>query len=142
MKKFVLLSFFVFLGLIAFGQQADAIVGKWLNSSKEAHIQIYKKNNKYFGKLAWLKEPNDDDGKPKKDVNNPSRDLRNSSLLGLEILRNFQFVDGVWEDGTIYDPRTGKTYSCKITLSGNKLNVRGFVGISLIGKTDVWTRIN
>lgn len=142
MKKFVLLSFFVFLGLIAFGQQADAIVGKWLNSSKEAHIQIYKKNNKYFGKLAWLKEPNDDDGKPKKDVNNPSRDLRNSSLLGLEILKNFQFVDGVWEDGTIYDPRTGKTYSCKITLSGNKLNVRGFVGISLIGKTDVWTRIN
>jgi uncharacterized protein (DUF2147 family) len=57
-------------------------------------------------------------------------------------LSGFKFAgDNLWEDGTIYDPENGKTYRCKITLeSPNRLNVRGFVGISLFGRTTVWTR--
>jgi uncharacterized protein (DUF2147 family) len=45
-----------------------------------------------------------------------------------------------WEGGKIYDPNNGKTYSCKMTLEGNTLKVRGFVGISLLGRTTIWTR--
>ncbi len=142
MKKLIFIFFLVATSFTVFGQQADDVLGKWLNSSKEAHIQIYKKGNKYFGKLAWLKEPYDESGKPKKDSKNPSEELRTRTLYGLEILKGFSFNDGVWEKGTIYDPKTGKTYSCKMTLSGNKLNVRGFVGVSLIGRTDVWTKVN
>ena len=58
------------------------------------------------------------------------------------MLKGFSFDDGEWVDGSIYDPKTGKTYSCKMTLKGNdKLSVRGYIGISLIGRTDVWTRV-
>jgi hypothetical protein len=45
-----------------------------------------------------------------------------------------------WSQGKIYDPKNGKTYSCKMTLEGNELKVRGYVGFSLLGRTTVWTR--
>jgi uncharacterized protein (DUF2147 family) len=142
MKNLTLLMVFVFISLNTFAQNADAVVGKWMNKDKEAHIQISKKGNKYFGKLVWLKNPTDDAGKAKKDVNNPKSELQGRALLGLEILKNFIYDDGVWQNGTIYDPKSGKTYSCKMTLNGNKLNVRGFIGVSLLGRTDTWTRVN
>ncbi|GAB2692612.1 DUF2147 domain-containing protein [Mucilaginibacter koreensis] len=143
MKKFLLLSLFaMFFHLGAFAQQGDQIIGKWLNSSGEGQIQIYKKGSHYFGKLAWIKIPNDETGKPKTDQKNPNESLRSRPLLNLEILKDFAFDgDDVYEDGTIYDPKSGKTYSCKMTLDGNKLKVRGYVGISLIGRTEVFTRV-
>jgi len=124
-------------------QNADAILGKWINPSGEGQIQIYKKGNLFFGKLAWIKEPNDEaTGKPKLDVKNPDKSLQSRPILGLELLKNFKFDgDDVYEDGTIYDPKSGKTYSCKMTLNGNKLKIRGFVGISLLGRSEVWTRV-
>lgn len=124
-------------------QNADAILGKWINPSGEGQIQIYKKGNLFFGKLAWIKEPDDKaTGKPKLDVNNPDKNLQSRPVLGLELLKNFKFDgDDVYEDGTIYDPKSGKTYSCKMTLNGNKLKIRGFVGISLLGRSEVWTRV-
>lgn len=132
----------IFATVTIYAQSADAVLGKWLNSSGEAHIQIYKTGNKYSGKLVWLKNPNNEQGKAKTDVNNPDANLRRRALLGLEMLKGFNFDDGEWEDGTIYDPKSGKTYSCIMTLEGNdKLKVRGYIGISLIGRTDVWTRV-
>jgi len=127
----------------ASGQTADAILGKWINPSGEGQIQIYKKGNLFFGKLAWIKEPDDKaTGKPKLDVNNPDKSLQTRPILGLELLKNFKFDgDDVYEDGTIYDPKSGKTYSCKMTLNGNKLKIRGFIGISLLGRSEVWTRV-
>lgn len=142
MKNLTLLLVFIFVSISTFAQNADAVVGKWLNKDKDAHIQISKKGNKYFGKLVWLKNGNDDAGKPKKDINNPKDELKNRQLLGLEILQNFEFNSGVWDGGTIYDPKSGKTYSCKMTLNDtNKLNVRGFIGVSLLGRTDTWSRV-
>lgn len=141
MKNTFLLIIFLLATITVFGQSADAIVGKWINSDSEAHIQIYKKGNQYYGKLVWLKNPNDG-GKAKQDVKNPNANLRSRAILGLEILKGFSFNDGVWENGTIYDPKSGKTYSCKLTIhEKDKLNVRGYIGISLIGRTDTWTRV-
>ena len=75
------------------------------------------------------------------DKNNPDKSKRNTPLMGYLLLKNFIFDDGIWKDGTIYDPENGKTYSCKITMKDkNTLDVRGFIGISLIGRTDVWKR--
>ena len=128
----------------------DAIVGKWLNGKQTAHVEIYKADGKYFGKIVWLKEPvypADDKkgmaGKTKVDRENPDPAKRNQPILGLVILRDFTFVkDGLWENGMIYDPENGKDYKCKMTLeSPDVLNVRGFIGISLIGRTDTWTRV-
>jgi uncharacterized protein (DUF2147 family) len=141
-------SFLVLLcGLLnvvpALAQNADAILGKWINPSGEGQIQIYKKGNLYYGKLVWLKFPNDEaTGKPKLDKNNPDKNLQNRPILGLEILKNFTFDgDDVYEDGKIYDPKNGKDYSCKMTLNGNKLKIRGYIGVSLLGRSEIWTRV-
>ncbi len=123
----------------------DAVVGTWLNGTKKGRIQIYKQGDKYFGKLIWLIEPNDPaTGKPKIDNKNPEPGLKSRPLLNLNIMTGFSYDGGnVWDDGKIYNPEDGKTYSCKMTLkTPNTLDVRGYVGISLIGKTQTWTRIN
>jgi len=123
-------------------QNADAILGSWANPNGQDHILIYKRGNKFFGKLDWIKFPNDETGKPKTDKENPDPALRTRPDLGLELLKDFTYDgDNVYEDGTIYDPKSGKTYSCKMTVEGTQLKIRGYVGISLFGRTEVWTRV-
>lgn len=142
LKKSSFLIAFVLFSLQVLAQKKDDVVGKWLNSSGEGQIEIFKKGEKFYGKLVWIKEPNGENGKPKVDAMNPNESLKSRALLGLEILKDFKFEDGKWSDGTIYDPKSGKTYSCKMTLKdGNQLSVRGFIGVSLIGRTDIWKRI-
>jgi uncharacterized protein (DUF2147 family) len=122
----------------------DAITGVWKSGSGQGHIKIYKEGNKYFGQLVWMQEPVDPEtGKPKVDKNNPDKALRKRPLLGLINLRSFEYAGkNVWENGKIYDPEKGKDYSCVMTLTApDRLEVRGFIGISLIGRTDVWTRV-
>ena len=115
-----------------------------MTGSKKGHVQIYKQGDKYFGKIIWLKEPNDEaTGKPKLDKNNPDAAKKSRPILGMINLNNFAYDgDNVWEGGKIYDPENGKEYSCKMKLvSANQLDVRGFIGVSLIGRTDNWTRV-
>jgi len=132
----------VFTSVLIFAQ-SDPIIGKWQNPSGEGRIEIYKKGEKYFGKLYWLKEPNDAQGNIKKDIKNPDKSLQSRQVQGLEILTNFSKDGNVYQDGKIYDPKTGKTYSCKMTLQGtDKLDIRGYVGVSLFGRTESWKRVN
>ncbi len=141
-RKISFILFLSFCALTVFGQNKDAVLGKWLSATGEGQIEIYKRADKYFGKLSWIKEPNDEKGKPKLDAKNPNQSLTNKPILGLEILKNFIFEDGKWTDGTIYDPQTGKTYSCNLTLKENgQLNIRGYIGISLIGRSETWKRV-
>jgi len=142
MRKFpFLMLLFVAISFSAVAQNKDAIVGKWLNPSGEGQIEIYKKGDKFYGKLAWIKEPNLN-GKPKLDVKNPDVALQKRPLLNLEILKNFVYDDGKWTDGTIYDPKSGKTYSCNMTLkNADLLNIRGYVGISLLGRSETFRRV-
>lgn len=121
---------------------ADAVLGVWKNGEGTGLVQIYKRGDQYFGKIVWLKVANDAEGKPRTDINNPEEKLRSRPLKGLENLRNFTYAgDNVWENGQVYDPKTGNDYSCKMTLTDpNTLEVRGFIGISLLGRTDVWKR--
>lgn len=153
MKKFSMLVVIIAVLIPVSAVQAagpDDIVGKWLNGKKTAHIEIYKADGKYYGRIVWLKEPvypADDKkgmaGKTKVDRENPDPAKRSQPIMGLVMLRDFVFVkNNLWEGGTIYDPENGKEYKCKMTLnSPDVLEVRGFVGISLIGRTDTWTRV-
>ena len=137
----VLLSF---LSPISGFAQKDKIEGFWMNDDKTAKIEIYRAtDNKYWGKIVWLKEPMRD-GKPKTDARNPKENLRNRPIVGLAILKSFvKKGDDKYDDGEIYDPKNGKTYSCTITYrSDNELGIRGYMGISLIGRTTTWTRSN
>lgn len=132
----------------AIGAGPDDVMGKWLNQDKNAVINVYKCGAQYCGNIVWLKEPNypaDDKkgmaGMQKVDRENPDSSQHKKPILGMVILWGFGYAgDNKWEDGNIYDPNNGKTYSCKMTLAGDKLNIRGFIGISLIGRTNVWTR--
>lgn len=142
MRKFqFFLLLFAAISFNVIAQSKDAIVGKWLNPTGEGQIEIYKKGDKYYGKLAWIKEPNLN-GKPKTDAKNPTASLQSRPLLNLEILKNFVYDDGKWTDGTIYDPKSGKTYSCNISLkSADVMNVRGYIGISLLGRSETFKRV-
>ncbi len=125
----------------AHAQQAtDPLEHVWYNEEQTAKIQVYKgADNKFYGKIIWLKIPLKD-GKPKVDINNPNEARRNDPIIGLLLLKGFKKASGnTYEDGTIYDPKNGKTYSCKITRKDNKLDVRGFVGFSMFGRTTYWT---
>lgn len=122
---------------------ADQIAGYWLNQDGDAKIEITSRGGKYFGKLVWLKTPIDPETKkPKLDKHNPEVSLQKRPLMNLEILTNFAFDGkGEWNGGKIYDPKTGKTYDCLMKFeSSNKLKIRGYIGVSWIGKTTVWTR--
>ena len=136
---------FLFLNHLSAQKGADAIVGTWLNQDKDAHIAIEKKGNKYYGKLVWLKFPIDDETKkPKLDKHNPDSKLKSRPVQNLEILSNFVFhsSDNEWNDGDIYDPKSGKTYSCYMVLNNpDELKVRGYIGFSMIGRTNIWTRV-
>lgn len=121
----------------------EQIIGEWLTSNQKAKIKIFKKNEMYYGSISWIKEPLKD-GKPKLDINNPDTAKRGNQILGLMLLTGFKYVgDNEWEDGHIYDPEEGKTYSCHMELkdNGKTLHVRGYIGISILGRTDVWTRV-
>jgi uncharacterized protein (DUF2147 family) len=140
--KALLILFLTIFSLNTWAQKADAILGTWANANGQDHILIYKKGDKFFGKLDWIKVPNDEQGKPKTDKNNPDPALRSRPDLGLELLKDFTFDgDNVYSSGTVYDPKNGKTYSCKMTLDGNSLNIRGYIGISLFGRSVTWTRV-
>jgi uncharacterized protein (DUF2147 family) len=127
---------------VLFAQNADAVLGVWKNGEGTGMVQIYKKAEKYYGKIVWLKVPNDTDGKPRTDVNNPEPKLQSRTIKGLENLRDFVYKgDNKWEDGRVYDPKNGNDYSCEMKLiDDNTLEVRGFIGVSLFGRTDVWKR--
>ena len=130
---------------IAQNDPADLILGKWLNEDKDAHIEVYKEAGKYFGKIVWLKEPIDTlTGKPKLDDENSDVTLQSRPVMGLVILKDFIFDgDDEWEDGTIYDPKNGKTYSCYMEFDDQGvLKIRGYIGFSWIGRSSYWTRVN
>jgi uncharacterized protein (DUF2147 family) len=143
MKKLFLLVACMTLLLVAnvFAQDADAILGEWYTKDSKALVEIYKCNDRYCGKIVWLKEPLEEDGSEKLDTNNPDESKRADKIIGLNLVGNFIFKGkNKWADGTIYDPDNGKTYSCKMALKGDELKVRGFIGISLIGRTQVWNK--
>lgn len=142
MKRFSIFLLFITISFTAFSQNKDAIVGQWVNATGEAHIDIFKKGEKYYGKIVWLKDPKDEKGKVKTDYKNPEPALTSRPILGLEILKGFKYKDGKWKDGKIYDPKSGKTYSCTITPKGaNLISIRGYIGISLIGRSEAWKRV-
>jgi uncharacterized protein (DUF2147 family) len=138
----ILLFTVLFVGLKSYAlAQTDKLEGYWYNEEKSAKIHIYKaKDGHFYGKIAWLAIPLKD-GKPKVDDKNPDKARQNDPLIGLLILQDFSADgDNSYSGGTIYDPKNGKTYSCKIKYSSTVLDVRGYVGISLIGRTTKWTK--
>ncbi len=115
---------------------ADPIDGEWLKDDKSARIKIkVTRKGQLMGVISYVKDP-----KRTHDTNNPDASKHKRKLIGLVILRGFSKDGKKWSGGTVYDSKTGKTYKGKIWMDDGKLMMRGFVGISLVGRTATWTR--
>jgi len=148
-KTSILLTLFVALTtlLSSFVYQdaaADRLIGVWEPSNGRARVKVEKIGSKFYGKIVWLKEPIDPNTKePKTDSNNPDPGLQNVPLKGYRNLKDFVYAgNNEWNEGTIYDPLNGSTYSCTIKMTDkNTLEIRGYIGVSALGRTDIWKRL-
>ncbi len=124
---------------------ADAVLGEWTTENEESIFYFYREGDRYFGRVEWQREPcypadDPEAGVPRRDRKNPDKSKRDVSLQGYVILKNFRFDKDKWTGGTIYDPQEGNTYKCTMRLKEGKLNVRGYIGVSLLGRTVTWER--
>lgn len=142
MKKYVLIiKMLIAVVATASAQSADDIKGIWISADKDAKVEIYKSGNQFSGRIIWGKDIYEQDGKtPKTDIKNANAALRNRSMLNLVILSGFSYADGEWSGGELYDPKTGKTYKSKMNLKQGSLEIRGYVGSPVFGKTTMWTK--
>ena len=122
----------------AANSQSDDIAGVW-QTKTGGYVQVYKDGDSYDGRIVGSS-----DGKPRYDKKNPDADKRGRRLLGVVILHGLKYQDnGEYDGGHIYDPNSGKTYKAKATMKGpDTLDARGYIGISLLGKTQTWHRID
>ncbi|MES1924080.1 DUF2147 domain-containing protein [Salinisphaera sp. T31B1] len=124
--------------LMAAEHQADDIAGVWETASG-GYVQIYQSDDHWQGKIVGSS-----DGQARYDKQNPDESKRDRRLLGVVVLQGLSYAgDGEYEGGSIYDPNNGKTYKAKATQTGpDTLEARGYIGISLIGKSQTWKRID
>ena len=138
MKKLILAIVLLLSHALAVAQvKPDDIVGRWITADKSVIVQIIKAEGKYIGKIVWGKQKN------RKDHKNPDETKRSKYLLNSLILTNFDHNgENGYTNGEIYDPNSGKTYSSNLELvSHNKLKVQGYVGLTMFGRSSIWTRV-
>ena len=144
MKKLIILFFLGIYTLTGLAQEADKIVGVWWNEEKTTKIEVEKKDGKYIGTIVYMIPEKYENGAPPKDDENPDPALRERSIVGLQILNNFVYNPDKkeWNSGSIYDPKSGKTYDCYGWLESDELlKLKGFVaGIRWMGKSSEWYR--
>ncbi len=149
MKRFVG-SLWLFAGVLGAGER-EAVLGLWHTppdaKNGAAIVEIRQKGEGLSGRIVWLEKPlyppdHPAAGKPKVDLENPHPRLRTRPILGLEILTGFRWDGKKWVDGEVYDPVSGNTYRATVTPeSHDRLRLRGYVGMPLFGRSEVWTRV-
>lgn len=118
-------------------------IGIWMVHAGDAKVEIYKNGEELEGKIVWLKEPLDEKGNAKLDTKNPDETLRSTPIMNLIFLKGFkkEVDENKWSGGTVYDAKSGKLYKGWIQpLGEKKLKLRGYVGISLFGRSEEWDR--
>jgi uncharacterized protein (DUF2147 family) len=120
----------------------EFVEGVWLSADGTGWIKIELSDKGLVGSIAGSPDKTGDRQPSDTDVLNPDPALQDRLLLGLTIMDGFTYAgEGKWKNGRIYDPNSGKTYKCKVTLvSESTLELRGYIGISLLGRTETWTR--
>lgn len=143
MKRFfiaaILLTFTTLTFTIsAFAQtgNADKVLGTYMSENKTGKVQVTKQGGKYIGTLVWTSIEG------AKDEKNPDAALKSRTLKGTVILKDMVYADGMWKNGTIYDPESGNTYKATIRLKPNgDLTLRGYIGVPALGRNSTWTRV-
>jgi uncharacterized protein (DUF2147 family) len=123
---------------------AEGALGTWATEGGKSHVTIIACEDKLCGTIVWLKEPLTKAGKLKHDANNPDAAMQSRPIIGLPLLAGFVPSDDAnfWDNGTIYNPENGEIYACNLTLARDgTLEVHGYVGLPMFGKTQIWTRV-
>ena len=117
-------------------------IGFW--KGQDATFEMFESEGKLSARIVALSEPKTAEGKEKTDIYNPDPKKRNHPIIGLVFISGFtKKSDTRWENGTVYDPKSGKIYSCFMELQGpDKIKVRGYIGTALMGRNYIWTRAN
>jgi uncharacterized protein (DUF2147 family) len=148
MKVLTVLVTVLLSATTAFGAGPNDILGLWKTDGGDSQLEFFKCGEKICGKIVWLKHPNymkskdGPVGKAKVDRKNPVPALRTRPILGLQVMKGLT-VKGYkrWGNGICYDPETGRSYRCKMQLTSPKrLELRGYIGISLVGRSFGLTR--
>ncbi|HEA28928.1 MAG TPA: DUF2147 domain-containing protein [Leeuwenhoekiella sp.] len=139
-KTGFLLTIFLFTAVHLMAQD---VTGKWktIDETGDAKsiVEIYKKDGKVYGKIIDLINPKNENATCKEC---PGSD-KNKPLTGLVIIRGLEKDGDEYNDGKILDPISGKLYKCYIALENpDRLKVRGYVGFSLLGRTQYWSRLD
>jgi uncharacterized protein (DUF2147 family) len=116
--------------------------GHWLTEKNNGIVEIYRCAEALCGRLVWFRIRPGDSNPAGLDVKNPDPNRRSRSLCGLVFLSGFKSAGAnAWEDGTVYDPDSGNTYHATMKLQADgTLSLHGYIGISLFGASEVWTR--
>ena len=134
MKRVWILVFLMSSLAAAYGD--SGVMGNWMNPTGSI-IQVYRCGDSVCARLIAIRRA----APSRVDSNNPNAALRTRSLCGLQIGTNFHLSSpDRAEGGRLYDPQSGKTYSGSMTRDGDRLKLRGYVGISLFGRTEIWTQ--
>lgn len=146
MKKIFFATLLILSSIATFAQQpAEKIIGIWQSVSNDPGLKfkIFESKGKYYGQLLWASNMFEADGTtPKKDNNNPDKNLRNRSRKDIVNVTNLTYEDGEYINGKLYNPSDGSSYSLKAKLkSVNELEFRGYMGFSLLGKTMKFKRV-
>ena len=147
MKKlaFLMIAFTLTgVGAPATANQSDAAHGYWLTQNGKAIIHMAPCGSQTCGQMVWTAAPRDAAGKLKLDTKNADGTLRTRPICGLQLIGGMKLKSaGAWQDGWIYNPRDGETYSAEISaLSATELKIRGYLGVRLFGKNQIWTRVS
>jgi uncharacterized protein (DUF2147 family) len=116
-------------------------IGKWksiddASGKAKAIVEIWEHNGKLYGKITKLFRAPGEDQDPKCDK--CKGDKKDKRVIGMVIVEGLSKNGDEWSGGSILDPDNGKTYKCKMSLDNGKLKVRGFIGVSLLGRTQHW----
>ncbi len=118
--------------------------GLWYAEGGAAKVRVARCGTAFCGRVEWLRSPFDEHGCELQDFRNPDVRLRARPVAGLEILRGLERSPeqpDAWVGGTIYDPGSGSTYSCRVAVEGDLLRLRGYLGVPLLGRTTTWVRV-
>jgi uncharacterized protein (DUF2147 family) len=121
---------------------AGSAAGTWTTiddktGEKRAVVQVSDSGGSLSGTIVKVFPQPGDTGM----CHNCSGAFKDKKVVGLNFLWGLKADgDNEWSGGSILDPKTGKIYKAKVTLKGNKLYVRGYMGVSLLGRTQVWVR--
>lgn len=150
-KLILLFAFFFFHNSSAAAQTgaADLLIGTYYvaddTSDEQCKVKIVKdKSGTYSGRMVWVKNPYFKDGTEKHDIMNPDPAKRSTKWDKIKFVYDFKYDSkkNQWVDGKIYDPVHGKTYKCKMWFEKpNVLKVRGYIGVSALGRTMTWKKL-